>query len=160
MIIYSGGLRVSEATRLMPEDLDRQRMLIHIKGSKRRKDRYTKLSEKALKVLDEYLAQYKPGKWLFEGAKAGGHLSRRIIEKIFDQACEKAEIQKDVSVHALRHSFATHLLEGGVDLRDIQELLGHASSKTTEIYTHVSTKILGKIISPLDNLDIKEDEEV
>lgn len=117
MTIYSGGLRVSEAARLMPEDLDRQRMLIHIQGSKGRKDRYTKLSEKALKVLDEYMAQYRPGKWLFEGAKAGRHLSRRTIEKIFDQACEKAEIQKDVSVHDLRHSFATHLLEGGVDLR-------------------------------------------
>jgi site-specific recombinase XerD len=158
MTIYSGGLRVSEAARLMPEDLDRQRMLIHIHGSKGRKDRYTKLSEKALKVLDEYMARYRPGKWIFEGAKAGRHLSRRTIEKIFDQACEKAEIQKDVSVHDLRHSFATHLLEGGVDLRYIQELLGHASSKTTEIYTHVSTKNLSKIISPLDNLDIKEDE--
>ncbi len=85
-------------------------------------------------------------------------LSRRTIEKIFDQACEKAEIQKDVSVHDLRHSFATHLLESGVDLRYIQELLDHASSKTTEIYTHVSTRSLGKIISPLDNLDIKEAE--
>jgi site-specific recombinase XerD len=117
MTIYSGGLRVSEAARLMPEDLDRQRMLIHIQGSKGRKDRYTKLSEKALNVIDEYIAQYKPMKWLFEGAKAGRHLSRRTIEKIFDQACEKAEIQKDVSVHDLRHSFATHLLEGGVDFK-------------------------------------------
>lgn len=159
MMIYSSGLRVSESARLMPEDLDRQRMLIHIKGSKGRKDRYTKLSEKALKVLDEYMVQYRPGKWLFEGAKSGRHLSRRTIEKIFDQACEKAGIKKDVSVHDLRHSFATHLLEAGVDLRYIQELLGHASSKTTEIYTHVSTRSLGKIISPLDNLDIKEDEE-
>lgn len=154
MMIYSGGLRVGEAARLTPEDLDRQRMLIHIKSSKGRKDRYTKLSEKALNVIDEYTAQYRPIKWLFEGAKAGRHLSRRTIEKIFDQACEKAGIKKDVSVHDLRHSFATHLLEGGVDLRYIQELLGHASSKTTEIYTHVSTRSLGKIISPLDNLDI------
>ncbi|MEW6002183.1 MAG: site-specific tyrosine recombinase/integron integrase [Nitrospirota bacterium] len=160
MTIYSGGLRVGETARLTLEDLDRQRMLIHIKGSKGRKDRYTKLSEKALNVIDEYIAQYKPMKWLFEGAKAGRHLSRRTIEKIFDQACDKAGIKKDVSVHDLRHSFATHLLEGGVDLRYIQELLGHASSKTTEIYTHVSTRSLGRIISPLDNLDLKEDEEM
>ena len=130
------------------------------RGSKGRKDRYTMLSETALGVLGEYWKQYKPEKWLFEGARPGRYLSRRTIEKIFDQACEKAEIQKDVSVHDLRHSFATHLLEGGVDLRYIQELLGHASSKTTEIYTHVSTRSLGKIISPLDNLDIKEEDEM
>lgn len=83
------------------------------------------------------------------------YISKRTVEKIFDYACEKADIKKDVSVHDLRHGFATHLLESGVDLRYIQELLGHASSKTTEIYTHVSTKSLGKIRSPLDSLKIE-----
>jgi integrase/recombinase XerD len=83
-----------------------------------------------------------------------GAYLKRSIEKVFDQACERAGIKKDVSLHDLRHSFATHLLESGVDLRYIQELLGHTSSKTTEIYTHVSTKSLGKIRSPLDNLNL------
>jgi site-specific recombinase XerD len=122
---------------LKPEDIDSKRMLIHIKGSKGRKDRYTLLSEKALDILREYWRKYKPAKWLFEGANEGRYLSIRSVDKIFRNACDKAVIKKDVSVHTLRHSFATHLLEGGIDLRYIQELLGHAYSKTTEIYTHV-----------------------
>lgn len=155
MTIYSSGLRLGETARLEQAHLDRDRMLIFVKGAKGRKDRYTLLSPKALELIDLYIKRYEPRKWLFEGAKAGRYLSRRSIEKVFEQARDRAGIKKDVSVHDLRHSFATHLLEGGTDLRYIQELLGHASSKTTEIYTHVSTKSLGRIRSPLDNLDLE-----
>ncbi|MEW6216004.1 MAG: site-specific tyrosine recombinase/integron integrase, partial [Nitrospirota bacterium] len=155
MTIYSSGLRLGEVARLELANLDRNRMLIFVKGAKGRKDRYTLLSEKAIEIIDRYIKRYEPQRWLFEGAKAGRHISKRTIEKVFDQACDRAGIEKDVSVHDLRHSFATHLLESGVDLRYIQELLGHASSKTTEIYTHISTRSLGKIRSPLDNLEIE-----
>jgi site-specific recombinase XerD len=155
MTIYSCGLRLGETARLEQAHLDRDRMLTFVKGAKGRKDRYTLLSEKALQLIDQYMKRYEPQKWLFEGARPGRYISKRSIEKVFDQACERAGIKKDVSVHDLRHSFATHLLESGVDLRYIQELLGHASSKTTEIYTHVSTKSLGKIRSPLDNLNLE-----
>lgn len=154
MIVYSAGLRVGEVVKLKPEDIDSDRMLIHIKGAKGRKDRYTMLSETALEILRGYWKKYKPGIWLFGGAKEGRYLSIRSVQKILEQACEKAGIKKDISVHTLRHSFATHLLEGGTDLRYIQELLGHAHSKTTEIYTHVSTKSIGKIKSPLDGLQL------
>jgi len=156
MLIYSAGLRVGEVVKLKIEDIDSERMLIHIKGSKGRKDRYTMLSEKVLDILRKYWKEYKPEKWLFEGAKTGRYLSTRTVEKILEHACEKAGIRKDVSVHTLRHSFATHLLEGGTDLRYIQELLGHKDSKTTEIYTHVSTKSIGKIKSPLDSLNLEK----
>jgi len=156
MLVYSAGLRVGEVVRLKPEDIDSKRMLIHIRGSKGRKDRYTLLSVKTLEVLREYWRKYKPSKWLFGGARDGRYLSIRSVQKIFDYACEKAAIKKEVTIHGLRHSFATHLLEGGTDLRYIQELLGHKDSKTTEIYTHVSTKSLGKIRSPLDTIDLKE----
>jgi site-specific recombinase XerD len=156
MLVYSAGLRVGEVVRLRPEDIDSKRMLIHIKASKGRKDRYTLLSETTLETLRRYWREYKPEKWLFEGARAGRYISTRTVEKILEHACEKANIRKDVSVHTLRHSFATHLLESGTDLRYIQELLGHTSSKTTEIYTHVSTKSLGKIQSPLDSLNLKK----
>jgi site-specific recombinase XerD len=108
--------------------------------------------------LRQYWRKYKPVKWIFGGAREGKHLSVRS-DKIFQNACDKAGINKDVSVHTLRHSFATHLLEGGTDLRYIQELLGHAHSKTTEIYTHVSTKNLGKIISPLDTINMAKGDE-
>ena len=156
MLIYSAGLRVGEVVRLKIEDIDGKRMLIHVKGSKGREDRYTILSAKALEMLRQYWKKYKPAKWLFEGAKEGRHLSIRSVDKIFRNVCNKTGIKKDVSVHTLRHSFATHLLEGGTDLRYIQELLGHAHSKTTEIYTHVSNKSLGKIMSPLDTLELTE----
>jgi len=155
MLIYSAGLRVGEVVKLKPEDIDSKRMLIHVKDSKGRKDRYTLLSERALEVLKAYWRQYKPQKWLFDGAKEGRYLTTRTVEKILENACKKAGIRKDASVHTLRHSFATHLLEGGTDLRYIQELLGHKDSKTTEIYTHVSNKSLGKIKSPLDILNLK-----
>ena len=129
MLMYSAGLRVSEVVKLKPEDIDTERRLIHIRGAKGRKDRYTMLSEVALDMLNEYIQKYKPQTWLFPGAKPGAHVTTRTVQAIFEKACEKAKIGKEVSVHSLRHSFATHLLESCVDLRYIQELLGHKSSK-------------------------------
>jgi len=118
-------------------------------------DRYTILSDVAMTTLQEYLKEYKPSNWLFPGANLTRHITARTAQAIFEHACERAEIRKDVSIHSLRHSFATHLLESGTDLRYIQELLGHRSSKTTEIYTHVSSKDLSRIRSPLDTLLMK-----
>ncbi|WP_353685160.1 tyrosine-type recombinase/integrase [Thermodesulfovibrio sp. 3907-1M] len=132
-----------------------ERMLIHIKGPKGRKDRYTMLSEKALLILRHYLEEYQPKKWLFPGQNKKRYITVRTVEKIFASACRKARIQKPVKVHTLRHSFATHLLESGTDLRYIQEILRHKSSKTTEIYIHVSTTDIAGIRSPLDGLDLK-----
>ena len=152
VLTYSAGLRVSEVVRLKPEDIDSERMLMHIRQAKGKKDRYTILSEAALIELNNYINKYRPEKWLFQGEKDDRHLTERSVQKVFEKACGKAEIVKDVSVHSLRHAFATHLLEGGTDLRYIQELLGHQSSKTTEIYTHVSEKGIRCIQSPLDRL--------
>ena len=159
MLIYSAGLRVSEVVKLKPEDIDSERKLIFIRGAKGRKDRYSTLSIVALKTLRIYYESFKPKDWLFPGQKKGRHISTRTVEKVFEDVIKRAGIKKDVSVHSLRHSYATHLLEGGTDLRYIQELLGHKSSKTTEIYTHVSKKSTGKIVSPLDTLKIVEDNE-
>lgn len=156
MLVYSAGLRVGEVVRLKVEDIDSKRMLIHIKGSKGRKDRYTLLSENALKTLREYWRQYKPQMWLFPSVNEKRYLTVRTIQKIFDNACKKASIRKPVTVHSLRHSFATHLLENGVNLRYIQELLGHSHSKTTEIYTLVTKQSLSGIKSPLDFIKIGE----
>ncbi|HHU70849.1 MAG TPA: tyrosine-type recombinase/integrase, partial [Clostridiales bacterium] len=133
-LIYSAGLRLGEVVRLQMNDIDGKRMLIKIRQGKGRKDRYTLLLEVALKQLRKYYSIYRPEKWLFPGGKEGSYLTERSVQKIFEMACEKAKIRADVSVHTLRHSFATHLLESGTDLRYIQELLGHSSSKTTEIY--------------------------
>lgn len=153
MITYSSGLRVSEVIKLKLEDFNRERRLILIKSAKGRKDRYTILSDKAFDLLQIYCNEFKPDKWLFPGQSNDKHISTRTAQAIFEQAKEKAGIVQNVSIHSLRHSFATHLLESGTDLRYIQELLGHQSSKTTEIYTHVSNKVLGKIVSPLDTME-------
>jgi site-specific recombinase XerD len=151
-LVYSAGLRVGEVVSLKVCDIDSDRMLIHVKQGKGKKDRYTILSPIALEELRVYARKYRPEEWLFEGGNGKGHLTERSVQKTFDKACQAAGIKKDVSVHTLRHSFATHLLEGGTDLRYIQELLGHSSSKTTEIYTHVTEKSITKIQSPLDRL--------
>jgi len=151
MLTYSAGLRVGELSRLQLDDIDSKRRLIRIRGSKGNKDRYTLLSDKILEQLRVYWKEYKPRLWLFEGVKST-HIHIRTVEKVFQEAVAKTNIRKKVSVHTLRHSFATHLLEAGTDLRYIQELLGHRDSKTTEIYTHVSSKSLGQIKSPLDTL--------
>ncbi|MCW3129365.1 MAG: tyrosine-type recombinase/integrase [Methanophagales archaeon] len=145
MLIYSAGLRVSEVVKLKLGDIDTERKLIYIKGGKGRKDRYTILSDTAMDTIGLYMNANNPEKWLFLGKKENTHLTIRSVAKIFEDAVKRAGIAKEVSVHSLRHSFATHLLESGVDLRYIQELLGHKSSKTTEIYTHVSNKDIGKI---------------
>ena len=159
MLMYSAGLRVGEVVKLKIEDIDAKRKLIRIRGGKGRKDRYTILSEIVLKTFKEYVGKYRPEKWLFPGQRKDMHISTRTVQAIFERARNKAGIKKDATVHSLRHSFATHLLESGVDLRYIQELLGHKSSKTTEIYTHVSTKNLSKIKSPLDMLGGEEHPE-
>jgi len=158
-LIYSAGLRVGEVVRLRPEDIDSKRRLIHVKQGKGRKDRYTVLSDIALSALREYYKKYRPEIWLFPGSVDDKHITERTVQRVFEKAREKSGIRKTVSVHTLRHSFATHLLEAGTDLRYIQELLGHSSSKTTEIYTHVSKSSIEKIQSPLDKLmqDLDED---
>lgn len=156
MLTYSAGLRVSEVVSLKVMDIDSKRMLIHVRQGKGRKDRYTILSNNALGVLRIYAREYRPSEWLFPGELIGRHLTERSAQKVFECSCKKAGIKKDVSIHSLRHAFATHLLEGGTDLRYIQELLGHKNSKTTEIYTHVSQKGLGRIRSPLDNINMDD----
>ena len=153
-LIYSGGLRLSEVVNLKITDIDSKRNLILIRESKGKKDRTTLLSQALLELLRDYYREYKPENHLFEGQK-GGQYSVRSVQNIFRMALSKSGIKKHATVHTLRHSFATHLLERGTDLRYIQELLGHANSKTTEIYTHITKKGLDKIVSPLDNLTKK-----
>lgn len=153
MVIYSAGLRISECVHLKIKDIDSKRMQIRIEQSKGKKDRYTLLSVKTLEILRSYFKEYKPKEYLFEGQN-GSVYSVRSIQNIFRDAVEKAKITKKVSVHSLRHSFATHLLENGTNLRYIQSLLGHSNSKTTEVYTHVTTKGFEQLKSPLDKLEI------
>lgn len=155
MLVYSAGLRVSEVVRLRREDLDEERRLVRVQGGKGRKDRVTLLSEIALRTVKDYVERWPTGPWLFPGAEHTQHLTTRTVEKILESARLKAGIPHHFGVHALRHSFATHLLEAGTDLRYIQVLLGHNNPKTTEIYTHVSQKALGRIVSPLDTLRIR-----
>jgi site-specific recombinase XerD len=153
MLAYSAGLRLGELINVKITDIDSSRMQVRVEQAKGKKDRYSLLSVRLLEVLREYFREYKPKEWLFEGAN-GGQYSASSIQAIMKDSIRKAGIKKKVSVHTLRHCFATHLLENGTDLRYIQSLLGHSSSKTTEIYTHVTTKGFDQIKSPLDNLDI------
>lgn len=154
MTIYSGGLRISELINLKIKDIDSDRMQIRIVQAKGKKDRYTLLGQKTLEVLRSYVKQYQPREWLFEGHNNGPY-SETSIKKALRTALDKTKITKRVSPHTLRHSFATHLLEMGTDLRYIQSLLGHQSSKTTEIYTHITTKGFDQIMNPLDRLNLK-----
>ncbi|WP_299210626.1 site-specific tyrosine recombinase/integron integrase [uncultured Dokdonia sp.] len=148
-LLYSAGLRRSELLDLKIEDIDSKRMLIHIKNAKNNKDRYSLLSETILKELRIYYNDWKPKEYLFEGLK-GNKYSGSSVKEIVVRAAEKSKINKRVSPHMLRHSFATHLLENGTDLRYIQTLLGHSSSKTTEIYTQVAVNNFKSIKNPLD----------
>jgi site-specific recombinase XerD len=151
MLIYSAGLRLSELTNLLLKDINYDRKQVFVESGKGDKDRYTLLSENCLREIQAYLKEYRPKHWLFEG-QDGGRYSTRSVQAILRRAVEASGVNPRTTVHTLRHSFATHLLEQGVDLRYIQDLLGHSSSKTTEIYTHVTTKATGKIVSPLDNI--------
>jgi integrase/recombinase XerD len=153
-LIYSAGLRRSELLNIRIHDIDSNRMQLSIKKAKGGKDRVVPLSETILQLLREYYKTYTPKDYLFEG-QSGDQYNERSLALVLKKACVLAKINKPVNLHMLRHSYATHLLEGGTDLRYIQELLGHKSSRTTEIYTHVSQKSLSKIVSPLDKLNIK-----
>ena len=158
MLIYSAGLRIGEALNLKVADIDSARGQVSIRGAKGNKDRMSLLSASLLPLLRDYYQQYQPKKYLFEGMGVGKY-SARSAQAVLKRAVQKAKIQKKVTLHTLRHSFATHLLENGTDLRYIQTLLGHNSSRTTEIYTHVSTKALRDIRSPLDKLNLGTEDE-
>ena len=149
---YAAGLRVSEIVNLKVADIDSKRMMIHIHGAKGKKDRMVPLSKKLLETLREYYKAYKPKAFLFEG-QSGGAYSTRSVQLILKEAKLNSNITKKGSTHMLRHSYATHLMESGTDIRIIQELLGHNSIMTTMMYTHVSKKDIGRIESPLDKLN-------
>ncbi len=147
--IYSAGLRVGELIELRVKDIDSARMLVAVRGGKGNKDRYLPLSQKLLVMLREYYRQFQPINFLFEGQK-GGRYSATSVNQILKAGLKKVGIAKKLSSHNLRHSYATHLLENGVDIRVIQELLGHNSIKTTMIYTHIAKPSLLNVVSPLD----------
>jgi integrase/recombinase XerD len=151
-LIYSCGLRSSELINLRIIDVDSKRNLLLVKNAKGKKDRIAPLSDKTLVLLREYFKAHKPIKYLFEGQNKGEPYDARSLQLVLKSALAKTNIKRPVTLHWLRHSYATHLLEAGTDLRYIQEILGHKSSKTTEIYTHVSTRSIQKITSPFDDL--------
>lgn len=153
-LIYSCGLRRSEVINLRLSDLDRERNIILIRQGKGGVDRIVPVSQKVWEKADEYIKSYSPREFLFEG-QTGRRYSAESVYRVFKDAMERAGIRKDVGVHCLRHSYATHLHESGLDIRYIQELLGHKSTKTTEIYTHVSRRNLAQVRSPIDDLDVK-----
>lgn len=150
MTTYSAGLRISEATRLKVLDIDSERMTIRVNEGKGFKDRYTLLGERNLEILRRYYKAYRPSEWLFPGRNPSEPVSVSCVQRVFKASVHKAGIKKKASVHTLRHSFATHLLESGVDLYYIQRLLGHKSAGTTSVYLHVTGKDIGKIRSPID----------
>jgi len=149
-LMYSSGIRLSECTHLRVRDIDSKRMVVHVSLGKGAKDRYALLSTCALELLREYYRRYRPREWLFESRKTGGALHHRRVHDIVRIAGRRSGIGKRVAPHILRHSFATHMLENGVALQLIQQLLGHANISTTAVYTHVSTELLHSVKSPLD----------
>ena len=151
-LIYACGLRRSELLNLTLTDILSNRNLLFIRQSKGKKDRVVPISNRLIDILREYYKAFKPKAWLFEGQFPNTKYSEKSLENVLKQSLTKTKISKKVSLHWLRHSYATHLLESGTDIRYIQELLGHSSSKTTEIYTHVCTKNLQRIRSPFDDL--------
>lgn len=152
MTAYSAGLRVGEVVRLKINEIDSDRMQIRVTAGKGAKDRYVPLSTRALEVLREYCRAFKPKDWLFPGDDPTDHLSERAAQHVFEDAKVRAGIKKKATFHTLRHSYATHLHEDGVDIRYIQDLMGHESIKTTELYTHVAERETERIKSPLDSL--------
>jgi integrase/recombinase XerD len=152
-LIYATGIRLGEVVNILVRDIDFQRKLIHIRAGKGKKDRIVPLPEILVKQLRVYLDQYIPNEYLFGGWK-NQQYSTRSVQKVLKQALVRAGIQKNASVHSLRHTFATHALEDGIDIRLIQEILGHSNIKTTEIYTHISNATILSITSPIDKLDL------
>ena len=155
---YSAGLRVSEIVKLKIADINSGRMQIFVERAKGKKDRYVNLSPVLLKILRKYIQEYKPRPtvYLFESAQTLSAYPNRTAQQIFTNAKQKAGIRKEVGIHSLRHSFATHLLDKGTDIKYIKDLLGHFDIKTTERYLHVSKQQLVNIISPFDDLWKKE----
>ena len=152
MTCYAAGLRVSEAVRLKPSDIDSPRMVIYVRQGKRRKDRVVPLSKTLLELLRSYYRAVRPRDWLFPG-RYGQHLSVRVAQHALGRARRVSGLKRPMTVHTLRHGFATHLLEAGTNLRTLQLLLGHASLRSTSVYTHVSTRDLAAVTSPLDSPD-------
>ncbi len=150
-LLYSAGLRISELLQLKPKDLDIDRRSIMIRNSKGRKDRYVVMAVHCIPLFQNYLMTYSPKNHFVEG-KAGGQYSPVSVRSILKKSCEKAGIKKHITPHSLRHSYATHLIENGVGLRHVQELLGHSKPETTMIYTHVAQKELLQIQSPFDHM--------
>jgi site-specific recombinase XerD len=159
MTAYAAGLRVSEVVALRVEDIDSRRMVIRIRQAKGRKDRYVMLSPRLLDILREYWKgrprpELRSSPWLFPGTTTDRPMTSNPVQRACRTVCEASGLSKRVTVHTLRHSFATHLLESGTDIRTIQVLLGHRNIKTTALYTHVSTATLEATHSPLDRLDV------
>lgn len=152
-LIYSAGIRLGEVTNLKIKDLRFDDNLIFVKGGKGKKDRLTLFSKKVQILMKEYFESYKPKYWVFEG-QTGGKYSDRSVQNVLRKAVQKSGINEDTTVHTLRHSFATHLVLNGVDLRQVQEYLGHSSLETTSIYTHITDKMKSETKSPIDDLDI------
>jgi integrase/recombinase XerD len=152
MLCYGSGLRIEEAVSLKVGDIDSKRMLVAVRGGKRKKDRYTVLSGRLLLLLREYWKIQRPKDWLFPAIKPGRHIQQGTIQQVCREACQMAGITKHVTPHTFRHSFATHLLEGGTDTRAIQVMLGHKRIDTTARYTAVTPQTVGRTRSPLDRL--------
>ena len=150
---FASGLRVSELVNLRRQNVDFSRKVIRVVAGKGRKDRETIMSETAYVALKYYYNRYRITDWIFPGADPSRHLSIRTAQQIFKNALKKASIDKKASIHSLRHTFATHLLESGTDITYIKELMGHGSIRTTERYTHVAKRKSLKITSPLDTID-------
>ena len=159
-LIYSAGLRVSELCQLKLADIDSERMMIHIRQSKFSKDRYLPLSALILEGLRKYYLNCKPNVWLFNGKDKSVHINSQTVQDIMRTAKKKAKILKNVSVHNLRHSYATHLLEDGVDIVTIKELLGHVRIETTMVYLHVAKPHRSNLFSPFDRLYMKNESKV
>ena len=160
MTAYSAGLRAGEVVKLRPEDIDGERMMIRVRRGKGEKDRYTILSPRLHRELRWYWDHYRPGVWLFPGLDRKKPLCYRSLNRAYNAARKEARIHKGRGIHTLRHSFATHLLESGVDVRTIQVLMGHRSIRTTAGYIHLTSKLLGEVSSPLDLLDIEKVEMI
>jgi len=158
MVAYAAGLRASEVVSLRVSDIDSKRMVIRVRQGKGRKDRYVMLSQSLLEVLREYWKAAKPKDYLFPSTGKSGHLTRNSVNEACKRALHKSGLEKHISMHTLRHSFATHLLEHGTNIRIIQMLLGHRHLKSTAVYTHVSAKSLQETPSPLDLLNARKRE--